>query len=596
MTNCQWPWGYEGVYNQSDDCISNYLKPLREKCETCEDAILAPDAKTLKDKLQAIIDRGASEGEFSASGGGASASITDSVWEYVDRAPAPPAGFGGVPSDPFGPKNPNNRYGALVPTRFLSTFTLPGFKGQLKAYQNQGDTNSDGIEEARMVWDAGATLNARLTSDMNTACPLASTYAPAKKGECVFAQLRGSKEYDEIEGSSAGIKRRIFTTGKNGFYDLKVDDLIKANAKNRVALWPPQTADLTTAVDPAAPGVGLFDVAMGLPTTATPDDFKALQKDYKACKGTPLPAACEAPSDDATMVGQARKEARQMILAFMAGARVVLAADGNPARVTGSAATNEILYTKKDWILAESTLATAAVVGPPLQSEPAKYLDEYVLYRDGPRDSSGFNPDNAGTQIKMGFGLTNPDKDGTTPPSTTGAGVADPRALKPVMTVVYVGANDGLHAFRAGPNCSPTIPVASVGCAEKGGEELWSFVPFDQLSKLSARLKNNPEGRANHTYMIARGLRFSDVFVRESIASLSIGGVTKSSLQGRLAQGAPVRQRGGWQVRDGTRYHRSGDLYRHGTLHHGSTSALEQGQSGHGRRNQGSRRRHAGPR
>ena len=28
--------------------------------------------------------------------------------------------------------------------------------------------------------------------------------------------------------------------------------------------------------------------------------------------------------------------------------------------------------------------------------------------------------------------------------------------LKPVMTVVYAPANDMLHAFRAGPNVSPS--------------------------------------------------------------------------------------------------------------------------------------------
>ena len=51
--------------------------------------------------------------------------------------------------------------------------------------------------------------------------------------------------------------------------------------------------------------------------------------------------------------------------------------------------------------------------------------------------------------------------------------------------MVYVGSNDGmLHAFRAGPNCSPS----TAGCPETGGEELWGFVPFDQLGALSEEM------------------------------------------------------------------------------------------------------------
>ena len=37
---------------------------------------------------------------------------------------------------------PAARYSGIVPTRFVSSFTLPGFKGHLKAYQNDGSGNS----------------------------------------------------------------------------------------------------------------------------------------------------------------------------------------------------------------------------------------------------------------------------------------------------------------------------------------------------------------------------------------------------------------------------------------------------------------------
>ena len=52
------------------------------------------------------------------------------------------------------------------------------------------------------------------------------------------------------------------------------------------------------------------------------------------------------------------------------------------------------------------------------------------------------------------------------------------------------------------------------GCAavETGGQELWGFVPYDQLSKLRLLLLEG-QSRGNHKYMIASGLRVADVFV-----------------------------------------------------------------------------------
>jgi hypothetical protein len=76
------------------------------------------------------------------------------------------------------------------------------------------------------------------------------------------------------------------------------------------------------------------------------------------------------------------------------------------------------------------------------------------------------------------------------------------------MSVVYHAANDMLHAFRAGP-CPTTTPATT--CAETGGEELYGFVPFDQLAKLADRLQ--AKGRNPHIYMLASSIRFTDVFV-----------------------------------------------------------------------------------
>jgi hypothetical protein len=104
----------------------------------------------------------------------------------------------------------------------------------------------------------------------------------------------------------------------------------------------------------------------------------------------------------------------------------------------------------------------------------------------------------------------------------------------PVMTVVYAPANDMLHAFRAGPCYSPSTlpaPCAGSGAPENGGEELWGFVPFDQLGALRLRYINEPQGRDNHVYMLARGVRFSDVFVAAASPPMtfSVGGASQST-------------------------------------------------------------------
>jgi hypothetical protein len=307
-------------------------------------------------------------------------------------------------------------------------------------------------------------------------------------------------------------------------------------ANQRVALWPPSSAAIVPA-DYATQGS--LDVALGLPansTTQPATDFATLQRQFKACAGSNLPAAC-ASADPLTRMRAARREARELILAFAAGAKPVLETTGLKRSGTsgGAADRNQILYTYRAWVLADSELATAAVVTPPLPAEPeaTPYLEEYRLFRDGPRDASSQNPDSGGTQIAMGFGLRNPDADGT-----TASGQNDSRtALKPVMTVVYAPANDMLHAFRAGPNVSPstlcdaytTTLSPSNDC---GGEELWGFVPHDQLGTLNLLAANQPQGRDNHVYMLARGVRFSDVFVPEPLTNVSIGGVTQPTMQG----------------------------------------------------------------
>jgi hypothetical protein len=198
------------------------------------------------------------------------------------------------------------------------------------------------------------------------------------------------------------------------------------------------------------------------------------------------------------------------------------------------------------------------VIAPPQEEEPTDFVTEYDLYRDGPRshttpslEPDGQNPDN-GALIRSGFGLRNPDRDG----NNVVVGVTQGRqfyaddtrtALKPVMTVLYAGTNSALHAFRAGPSVRTTIttacaPTSSVEC---GGEELWAFVPFDGLRVLKSRYLNNPQKRDPHDYMIARGIRFSDVFVPNPGTAQDAG--TNGTVVTRNLAGVTYSMQGVWR-------------------------------------------------
>jgi hypothetical protein len=507
------------------------LSDARAQCTTCTDAMVAPDASTLATQLQSIIDQGASAGDFNAQ-----QSITESVFEYVDLVSGKDA------------RMPSERYGAIVPTRFVSSFSLPGFNGQLRAYQN------DGSGAAVQRWSAGDKLVLPISTAMANCNP--SAVAGGLANECVLPQLHGGATDDTIATSNARIKRRIYTTSRNGVYTFDPDTLRAGTSAERVTLWPPASGLLPTDYLTS----GTFDLAMGLPPdtptsfpptptddplcdAAAPDTPKKsfdqcwldrLQDDFKACLGSNLPTECQTASGVHAQMLASRREARDIIFAFMAGAAPVPQAAGlkRTNAAFGGAAAKALLFKARSWVLADSELATAAVVTPPSLSEPnaTPYVPEYILMRDGVRNASSKNPDTSGTEIPKGLGLSRPDDD-----QTVAKGVPDVRTgLKPVMTVIYAPANDMLHAFRAGPNCSPAfssytpVPVPNASCAESGGEELWGFVPYDQLEALRLRAANEPQGRKNHVFMLARGIRFGDVFVpgtwSESISGVTVGG------------------------------------------------------------------------
>ena len=110
----------ERTNETSDTAITNALTPARRACKTCQDAFIAPDADTLAAQLQGIINQGAQEGEFIAG-----RSITESVFEYADLAGTR---FQLATSRPPDRGGTDGRFAGIVPTRFISSFSLPGLQ------------------------------------------------------------------------------------------------------------------------------------------------------------------------------------------------------------------------------------------------------------------------------------------------------------------------------------------------------------------------------------------------------------------------------------------------------------------------------------
>jgi len=266
-------------------------------------------------------------------------------------------------------------------------------------------------------------------------------------------------------------------------------------------LWPPTTDDAgvapsnTTTYPPGSlDGAKILEWGLGIGDL----DFADLQAEYLACTAsvaTSLHADCSNP---AKQTGRARKEAREIILAFTAGAKLVVE-NGKALR---HPTTKDLQYTARSWLLSESTIATPAFVSQPGELASTLHQTEWFLYRDGPRNTA-LNLLNRSTSIEDGFGLRNPDRDDPTA-DTTGI-------QEPVMTVVYVAANDMMHAFRAGPQACTGVGTCPTTGNEGGGRELWGFVPFDLLPRLAE--KRRPQSRVEPTFMLSSSLRFGDVFV-----------------------------------------------------------------------------------
>lgn len=475
---------------------------------TREIAYRASDAEAVRRSISDAIAEAIAAGTFSTE-----SSITESIYEYAGVAAVDPS-------------NPSTRYNTRVPVLLQSSFDMPGFVGHLKAFRFAADAAACPSPAVFLggnlcqLWDAGQKLRDRLWTGAGSAagmCPGATSYTACLAAHAgttdasrfyTFAGLHGGTEPTSplfAPPSDARIHRRIFTTSRNGVFPYPTnfgEPFGPSTTQTPVPIWPPTT----TGTSPVAPSdistypAGILDEGLGI-SALTFDD---LQLRFGACLGTGAPGHC---TDATKRTGRARKEAREMILAWMAGAQVALAANGLPRRVTAGASTGEVLYQARSWILSESTLAVPAVVPPPLEARPTLHTAEYLLYRDGIRDNAGEGTATDGrAQTASGLGLRNPD---TGAPTTR----ATDATFKPLLSVVYHASNDMLHAFRAGPSCPPATNVtpSCVGSGDTGGEELWGYVPYDQLGKLAERLQ--AQGRNPHIYMLASSIRFTDVFV-----------------------------------------------------------------------------------
>jgi len=464
------------------ESVSSANQIARGGSGNLRDAYTALDLESLIEALKDAISLASFTGTY-----GAQTSMTASIYE-----------LGTFLTPAIDPMDPVARYTANVPVLVSSSFDMPGFKGHLKAFRNASGSSLE-------IWDAGQKLVDRVQTGMS-ACP-SRTVNSVSYNACTFSELHNDATEANV-GSTAKIKRRIYTTSRNNLSAVTAANLIDrtANQGVRVALWPPNTS--TSGVAPAdnANSSGTLDTAMGLASFTEQE----LKSKFQACVGSNLPADCTSTTA-ATRLQIHRRETREMMLAFLAGAQTIPDANGNPARVASGGSAKQLLYKARAWILAESTLSGPAAVTPPQQSKPNIHINEYELFRDGPRDSSN----HATNGTLQGFGLRNPDDDDQ-------AASKSNASLKPAMSVVYHGANDGLHAYRGAP-----CPSASLPCAgETGGEELWAFVPFDQLGKLPRFMKT--QRRSDKTYMIAASVRFADVWVpgpfTMSIAGASVAG------------------------------------------------------------------------
>jgi hypothetical protein len=507
---------------------------------TCRNAFFATNTQQLIDILNAALEQASSSGLFSGT-----PSVFDGVPEYVDLIPLPVVVPTPSPApSPYAVLNPDTRYRANSFRQYRALFEVNGFQGKVQGYDEYGAMTAGPRPAPSPLpapapnylrpWEAGQRMidTDRVSSDLATT-------------DHTFAELMVGSANPLPAGPTASpvvqnhIHRRIFTTVQNGRLlgrigptpaadNLAGAGLCGASPSCRANIWPPDPLiapggpTYAMPTPPALAPSGSVDTRLLRKADGTQMTIVELQAaPLYACMGATAPAACNSTTA-AVKLAAAQKEAREMILAFTAGAAAQRDGAGHPLRN----ATGLIRYRRRPWLLSESTIGTPAVVVPPGQITPTVHTQEYLLYRDGPRDNTGAAPGNTDSFIRSGFGLRNPDADGRELPQ----GTQNRPLLKPVMSVVYVPANDMLHAFRAGPcPAGVTTCQGTAAPSESGAEELWAFVPHDLLPSLKDKMK--VQTRTDHTYMISTSLRVAEVFV-PGATTLTLNGKSYA-VQGR---------------------------------------------------------------
>jgi hypothetical protein len=440
---------------------------------TCNNAFTAQSSTELVASLNQALELVVSSGEFAAT-----QSIAGTVFELV-KPPADPA-------------DPKTRYNQRVNLLYQPTFELPNWGGHLNAFRNDGTFQPvPTTVNPNQDWDTGDSLFFQVS------VALRDGTGAGGQNRFLFGELwngpPASPNATIRDVSTARIKRRIFTSAGNGSFPRNNTQFVSGpgpGGTNVVALWPPNPGENPAGVgdiDPATGAVGFLDDALGIGIGSSPVmTFADLQTDLGACRTTadagagPLPAACDNIANPTLALNTARKEARQIILAFTAGAKVLTGTDNKPLRHTNG----ELLYRDRGWLLGDPTVGAPAIMTPPLKFTPQRHSAEWVLFRDGHRDASRLGRDQ---DLNEGSGLRNPDFDNPNPATAT--------FLKPRKTVVFLPGNDMLHAVSA-----------------ETSEELWGYVPFDQLFKLKLFISRG-QVRTPHIYMVAAAIRLADVFV-----------------------------------------------------------------------------------
>ncbi len=508
--------------NWQTDSEAHVSSPKRAQCTTCTDAFVAPDAATLADAAPGDHRPGRARRRLHRP------AVDHRVGLRV-RGPASP-GLRRPPARRRGTE-------PSCPTRFVSSFTLPGFKGQLRAYQNDGT----GVDNSVQMWSAGDKLRQLVTfGGSNRRRAIARRHVllrptaagPGRAGQCVLspAHERASHTHQAAHlhdragtASTRSPRRRSWPaprpTGRAW--------------PGQPPGWRPVCAGRLHEPRPraehGAPAQHADRASPNVHRSATCDPATTTN-----CRRSRTTSAGSAPSSDElqglpghqpaqrlherdvnTKMQAARREARDIILAFMAGAATVpdSAAPGSSARPrpSGSSPRSSLLYKARDVGARRLGAGDARRSStPPSLSEPeaTPYVDEYKLYRDGPRDASGKNVDTAGDADPPGL-RPHPARRRRTMASDRAPTPA--RTLKPVMTVVYAPANDMLHAFRAGPELQPGSQLQPRQLRERrllpraAARSCGASCPTTSSTPSRLRAANEPQGRANHVFMLARG-------------------------------------------------------------------------------------------